>query len=819
MLMDTRLPALTVQRGGIMSHGITIRRGTLPRTAKTSMKTIVLLLLSAAASLGQVVPGRYVLELSQDPAAVAAVKSGARFAARDAAFAARRAGVRQTQVSARVAVAAHGGRVIESMDTVLNALIVEIPDARASELMQVPSALAVHAVHRVRPFLNHALPLHKVPDAWAALPLGPNSAGTGIKIAMIDTGIDVNNPAFSDSLPALDGFPKVLYPSDQQFTNAKIIVAKNYTLLLPDGGDPDANDRDGHGTGTSLAAAGGAASTPYGPVTGVAPKAYLGNYKVLDANGATSDVIAKAIDDAVADGMDVLNLSLGSYVTSYSDISTAEVSIAAITRAIQAGVIVVAAAGNNGPGAGTMADYASVPDVIAVGAIHNDRTLGYGITADGAPAPYQATAGDGPDPGQAISGTLFDVTKVDASGLACSPLRAGSVAGKVVLVQRGTCAFSVKLNDAAAGGAVAIIVYNNAGGLFNASVGTATLPALFISQSDGLDLKARLAQNPAMQVSLDFVGATAFPADTNLSDFSSRGPSVGSAMKPDLVAVGEEIVTGAQNTFTNGESYSPSGFIDTAGTSFSAPLAAGAIAILKSARPGLTVAQYRSMLINSGTSIASTISQSGTGIMNVAAAMSANVAALPTSLNFGTQGGTLQLALSNIGTTGDTFTIQVTPADGAPAPALSTTLVQLDPGASQQIPVMMNGSGLAPGEYSGYLVVTGAASQTIARIPYWFAVQGSNPVGISVLYQDFYDPIRTTSQQAVVIRIVDASGLPYTGSATPQISISGPGTVRAFYRLGDIPGTYAVDIRTGTSSMDLTFTIGSVSTDVTIPVF
>jgi subtilisin family serine protease len=104
-----------------------------------------------------------------------------------------------------------------------------------------------------------------------------------------------------------------------------------------------------------------------------------------------------------------------------------------------------------------------------------------------------------------------------------------------------------------------------------------------------------------MQVALDFTGATPFPARTDLSDFSSRGPSVGSALKPDLVAVGEEIVTGAQNSFSDGESYSASGFIDTAGTSFSTPLAAGAAAVLKAARPGLSVGQYRSLLINSGT--------------------------------------------------------------------------------------------------------------------------------------------------------------------------------------------------------------------------
>ena len=143
-----------------------------------------------------------------------------------------------------------------------------IPEERAAELMQLPGVVAVHAVRRIPLHLDHALPLHKVLDAWAALPLGKDSAGAGIRIGMIDTGIDVNNPGFSDPLPALDGFPKVVYASDTRFTNAKVIVARNYTPLLPDGSDPDANDRVGHGTGTAMAAAGGAAVSPYGPCCG-----------------------------------------------------------------------------------------------------------------------------------------------------------------------------------------------------------------------------------------------------------------------------------------------------------------------------------------------------------------------------------------------------------------------------------------------------------------------------------------------------------------------------------------------------------------------
>ena len=793
------------------------------------MKTIFFLLLSASATFAQVVPGRYILELSGDPAA-AALQQGARPGGRATAMAARRTAVRQLQASARSAVAARGGTVIESLDTVFNGLIVNIPDARAAELLEIPGAVKLHAVRRVRPLLNHALPLHKVPDAWNLLPLGQNGAGAGIKIGMIDTGVDVNNPAFSDPLPPVDGFPKVLYASDTRFTNAKVIVAKNYTKLLPDGGEPDADDRDGHGTGTSVVAAGGAASTPYGPLTGVAPKAYIGSYKVIDANGGTSDVIAKAIDDAVADGMDVLNISLGSYVTSYSDIAASDVGQAAIARATQAGVIVVVAAGNQGPGAGTIADYASAPDAITLGAIHNDRSLGNAVTIDGVP-PYAAFTGNGPDPGQVISGTLFDVTKVDSSGLACSPLPAGSVAGKIVLVLRGTCLFTSKLNDVAAGGALAIIVYNNPGGATftagYAGVGTATLPALFVNQSEGADLKVRVAQDSGVQVALDFVGVTAFAARTDVSFFSSRGPSVGSALKPDLAAVGEEIVTGAQNSYTSGQSYSPSGFIDTNGTSFSTPLVAGAAAVLKAARPGLTVQQYRSLLINgaaaatAGEGVAATLSQAGAGMLNLAAAVGGTVAAYPTALSFGAGGtlhSTVQLSLSNVGPATDTYTIQAVPTGNDPAPSIGASSLSLDPGAAQQVPVSLDAGGLAPGEYSGYLLVSGTASASVARIPYWFAVPGSQPAGISILYQDYFDYARSSSTQAVVFRVVDAAGLPYTGSLRPQFTVAGSGTVRSLYIAGDIPGTYAVDIRTGTLSMQLSFTIGTVSESVYIPV-
>ena len=767
------------------------------------VKGAAFFLVSAALVWGQTVPGRYVVELAGDAAATAAAKQGSRLAAREAGFAARRAAVRQGQTDARTRIGELGGTVLASMDTVVNALIVSIPDARAAELSNVPGVVKVHPVHRVRPLLNHALPIHKVPDAWNTLPLGQSSAGAGIKIGMIDTGIDVNNAAFSAPLPPVDGFPLVLANGDLQFTNAKIIVAKNYTPLLPDGGDPDANDRDGHGTGTSMAAADG-----------------------------TSDVIAKAVDDAVADGMDVLNISLGSYVASYSDIETSAIDMAAIEGATQAGVVVAVAAGNSGPGAGSISNYGSLPDVITLGAIMNDRALSYAITVDGV-APYEAFPGNGPDPGQAITGPLLDVATVDPTGLACSLLPPGSAAGVVVLVLRGTCTFESKIDNVAAGGALAAVIYDNGTAspfaLNSQTVGAATLPAMFVNQADGADLIARAAASPGLQATLDFAGETEFPARTDLTGFTSRGPNIGSAMKPDIVAVGEEIVTAAQDSFPSGESYDASGFIDTAGTSFSTPLTAGAAAVLKAARPGLTLAQYRSLLINSagpatsGPGVPTTVQQAGAGVLNVAAALGGTVAAYPTALNFGTNSGavdsTLNLTLTNIGTVSDTYSIGVLPVGNSPAPALSTNAMQLEPNGSQPLSATVSASGLAPGEYQGYLQVTGAATSNVTTIPYWFAVPGSAPAGITVLYQDYSDPMRAVSYGAVVFRIVDIAGLPYTGPLTPQIAMAaGGGSIRRAYVAGDIPGTYAVDIRAGTSTMQLNISIAGMTQTVFIGV-
>src|SRR5205807_3788258 len=140
-----------------------------------------------------------------------------------------------------------------------------------------------------------------VPDAWSVVG-GMANAGKGMKIGMIDSGIDITHPGMQDStLQTPPGFPKVNADSDVAFTNSKVIVARSYAALFATPEDDlSARDVDGHGTSTAMIAAGVQNTGPLGPIVGVAPKAWLGAYKVIGANGfGSDDVILMAVNKAV----------------------------------------------------------------------------------------------------------------------------------------------------------------------------------------------------------------------------------------------------------------------------------------------------------------------------------------------------------------------------------------------------------------------------------------------------------------------------------------------------------------------------------------
>jgi hypothetical protein len=166
-------------------------------------------------------------------------------------------------------------------------------------------------------------------------------------------------------MPPLEGYPKVSKEANLVDTSRKVIVARSYEELNGEGYGRDAADRNSHGTS--------AAAVPVEfrglVLSGVAPMAYLGNYKVLgDDGGGTSDAILRAIDDALRDGMDVLNLSLGSDLAVDPSM---DAQYKAVEAACLAGVIVVAAAGNAGPNENTINSPSTAPCAMSVGSSSN----------------------------------------------------------------------------------------------------------------------------------------------------------------------------------------------------------------------------------------------------------------------------------------------------------------------------------------------------------------------------------------------------------------------------------------------------------------
>jgi minor extracellular serine protease Vpr len=256
--------------------------------------------------------------------------------------------------------------------------------------------------------------------------------------------------------------------------------------------------------------------------------------------------------------------------------------------------------------------------------------------------------------------------------------------------------------------------------------------------------------------------------------------------------------------------YDPSGYLLVNGTSFSAPLVAGAAALLKSARPGLSVDQYRSLLINTTmdaqaqSGSAAAIQRAGAGALDVSAALRSTVAAYPVSLSFGSGGADVQmermLTLSNVGTAAEAFLIAAAPRTDAPAPSVATSTVELEPGASIDIPVSWTASGLAAGTYEGFLTVTGAASGAAIRIPYWYASTAGVPARITVLKSVTTGRRGSLRADAVLFRITDASGVALA-EVQPDISVvSGGGSVAGVTSHdNEVPGLFGLDVQLGFS--------------------
>lgn len=772
------------------------------------MRLLLVALLAITAFGQEIVPGRYIVELTGEPAL------------RHREPGRRRAEIRDQHQALERQLRGRRANVLAQMDTVVNAVEVEAPDASA--LAGLPGVRRVEPVRVFRPLLYRALPSHQVDKAWEMIG-GSANAGVGTKIGILDTGLDIGHPAFNaPDMKAPEGYPLASSEPNLALTSGKVIVARSF-----DGGT--IQDQMGHGTAVAMAAAGVVHTSPKGTISGVAPGAWLGVYRVADLQGKFySSTVLSALDWAAKDGMDVLNFSFGS-VGAFGA-SNDSIFQDGVKRLVESGVIVVNAAGNT-PGAMTVDDTASAEQVIAVGANAQAQTTVAVVPSVG--PSMAAAASSNVVTLEPLSGPMVDAASM-GNTLGCNPFPPESLRGKIPLIQRGTCFFTEKLANAAIGGAAAAVVYNAAapssGGpedLVTMNVDDdPTIPGLFVGYSNGVKLKDFIAMVEDFQVQLRFPLGGGKP--TQLAWFSSEGPSVELAIKPDLVATGMSFYTAALRSTSSSICIvcDASGYSTTQGTSFSSPVVAGAAALLKSARPGLAQGEYRSLLINSAMPMlfpdgsVSPVQWAGAGILNVNAAVKSTVAAAPVSVSFGAGSGTVDLTreikLKNLGKEPATWALSVSSTNAA-KPALSAESLAVEPGAEAAVTLSLATGGLEAGEYEGFVLVKDDASGVESRIPYWYGVGSTEPSSIVVLEEP--DNPRAGFSYNVYVRIHDKAGLSLAEPQPTVTPVSGGGSVvsvRSSFR--DYPNSYLLRLQMGARAGANVFRVDAGSAQLTFTI-
>jgi minor extracellular serine protease Vpr len=720
-----------------------------------------------------------------------------------------RAQIESRQAALKAELASRSFVVAGSVSTLANAVFVVSTPDRVAEMRSLPGVVDVIPMRKLRPTLNKATALMNAPAAWAALG-GVSNAGAGIKIGIIDSGIDQTHPAFQDStLKPPAGFPKCTagHPEDCNYTNNKIIVARSYIRQqsapsnpsnpaadsLPDDYSP--RDRLGHGTATASVAAANMNTAGAVPFNGMAPKAFLGNYKVLGTGfegslTAFEDAVVQAIEDAFNDGMDVVSCSLG--VIAIAPASQ-DFMATAFEKAAGSGLVIAVSAGNDGfegtqyPTFNLISSPATAPSVIAVGATINSHVFQPSVSVPGAPANLQSISAITTDayfygPYGASSARLVDVQSLGNDGYACTALPASSLLNAFALIQASStgsstpCDLNTQATNASNAGAAGIVFYTAANLTIDPYVedssGNLPLigPVVIISLSDGTNLKGYIDAHPGATVVIDpngteqsltdysnYWGFSPALAANQLAVYSSPGPAPGMSLKPDIVATGgfdpdlESYYLGVGNSGMYvatqsydpyAEIYSPNGYVAADGTSFSAPMVAGAAALVKQAHPNYTAAQIRSALINTASQDTNVddmgdilnVVAFGAGRLDANAALSAAVTVSPVSVSFGALSGSLPAAtpvtITNAGSSSVTLTIAASAPQaiaGTPVTGISVNVDQksltVAAGATATLNVSLSGAVPVAGQYSGNITLQGTG--VTLHIPYLFVVSSN----------------------------------------------------------------------------------------------
>ncbi|GIM92725.1 peptidase S8 [Paractinoplanes toevensis] len=724
--------------------------------------------------------------LRKTPVTVMVQLSDAPVAAADAAAATplsatqkrqRRDRIRQDQAPVEKKARQLGGTVLGSYQHAYNGIKVRVNAGELDTLAATPGVVAVHAVQTVKPDNTKGVPMIGAPTVWNT----PDKyRGEGVKVAVIDTGIDYTHADFGGpgttaayesahaqetaaADPALFGpkAPKVKGGIDLvgDSYNADPASASYQPVPHPDSNPLDCNGHGSHVGGTiggfGVLANGKTYRGPYDKNTvsanswavgpGVAPKADLYAIRVFGCDGST-DMTVDAIDWAVANDIDVINMSLG------SPFGTADApeSVAA-DNAAKDGVIVVASAGNSGAAPYIVGSPSVATSTISVAA--NDPTpsfpgahLSIGLDAINANG---ATFADGTSLPIKVVGN-----GVGGISLGCSvaDFTAAGVQGKLAVVARGTCGRVAKAIYGQAAGAAAVLMVNNADtyppyeGAITSNPDTGepanvTIPFLGVPSSSAAALVAADGQTTTLTNN-----QLENPTYTATASFSSGGPRTGDSwLKPDVTAPGVSISSVGVGTGT--------GAVVESGTSMAAPHTAGEAALVKQAHPDWRkVAYWKAAIVNTanpGGVAGYSTRLDGAGLIQAPGAVDTQVVALgdtnTATLNYGfaeldrNYAKTKVVKLKNLGRSAQTYTVSTTlPSGSAHQVRLSKKRVTV-PGRSEttvgvtvQVPAATAGDSAQFQDVAGLVTFTPVGKGVALRVPYYLVPQSVSQIDTKV---------------------------------------------------------------------------------------
>lgn len=454
---------------------------------------------------------------------------------------------------------------------------------------------------------------------------GVKARGEGVVFGIIDSGVNFGSPSFAEV--DLDGYRHTnplgagnylgtCAPGgiDEGRCNAKLIGGYDFICTLttlctnPAAREfPGFSDENGHGSHTASTSAGNKRTATFRgndfEISGVAPRGNIIAYdacytRVSDGAGLCPNVSTLAsINQAVADGVDVINYSISGGTLPWSQANSL-----AFLAAADAGVFVSASAGNSGPGAATLGHLE--PWVATVAAAQHGRGgINQVMQVTGPGTPPAALQNVVLSPGvngvaqvADIPGTtpLIVSPQLDGGADGCAGYPAGQFAGAIAVVRRGTCAFSIKVNNASAAGALAVVIANNAAGVVNPSVPGTTVPAYGALQTDGNALRDFAAANAGATAAIPVTAKVFANTPDALAAFSSRGPATFDLLKPDITGPGVLILAAYAGAAPTGFE----GIVNTiSGTSMSSPHNAGAGGLMRQLYPSWTPSEIKSALM------------------------------------------------------------------------------------------------------------------------------------------------------------------------------------------------------------------------------